>query len=194
MCQIFLHPVVLLVISWNVINNKRSDLLYFSETVYGFNFNNTFFFLPCGYIFNNIYHPKLQWLYNKPLTSSVSQRQLGWFACVAFNQHYSVCTPFLHYGWGTSWTTNSPFVLLDSLVTSQEKLHGPVCDCTGTLRHSDAGRSVNQTCCFFALLYRIYVGFSTRRDTDHKASTSSTYLIRRTNRATCRMDDNKQFQ
>lgn len=42
--------------------------------------------------------------------SNGSQR--WWFARVVFNQHYSVCTPFMHYGWDTSRTTSTAFVLL----------------------------------------------------------------------------------
>lgn len=51
----------------------------------------------------------------------LNERQRCWFACVVFNQQFSVCTPFMHYGWGTSWTTSSSFVLPDAPVTSQEK-------------------------------------------------------------------------
>lgn len=51
----------------------------------------------------------------------LNERQHCWFACVVFNQQFSVCTPFMHYGWGTSWTTSSSFVLPDAPVTSQEK-------------------------------------------------------------------------
>lgn len=60
-----------------------------------------------------------------PYRAVSNERLRRWFACVMFNQHYSVCTPSMHYGWGTSWTTSSPFVLPGAPVTSQEKPHGP---------------------------------------------------------------------
>lgn len=66
-----------------------------------------------------------------PYRAVSNTRQHWWFACVVFNQQYSVCTPFMHYGWGTSWTTSSPFVLPDAPVTSYEKPHGPVTALTG---------------------------------------------------------------
>lgn len=71
---------------------------------------------------------KLQRTGNDP--SLCRAKQLGGrFACVVFNHKFSACTPFMHYGWGTRWTTSSAFVLPDAPVTSQEKplvlwLHG----------------------------------------------------------------------
>lgn len=53
-----------------------------------------------------------------PSWEAINERWHWWFACVVFNQQYSVCTPFMHYGWDTSWTTSSPFVLPDAPVTS----------------------------------------------------------------------------
>lgn len=53
-----------------------------------------------------------------PYREASNERRHWWFARVVFNQHYSVCTPFMHYGWDTSWTTSSPFVLSDAPVTS----------------------------------------------------------------------------
>lgn len=63
---------------------------------------------------------KLQRPCNDPLLCGAKRRG-GRFACVVFNQQFSACTPFMHYGWGTCWTTSSAFVLPDAPVTSQEK-------------------------------------------------------------------------
>lgn len=86
-----------------------------------------------------------------PYGAGLNERQRCWFACVVFNQQFSVCTPFMHYGWGTSWTTSSPFVLPDAPVTSQEKpMVLWLCWMTETQSRRGAA---DQTGYFFTLLY-----------------------------------------
>lgn len=46
------------------------------------------------------------WKCGGPVMTPLTKLQGGRFACVVFNQQFSVCTPFMHYGWGTWWTTS----------------------------------------------------------------------------------------